>query len=174
MKKEFIKQNYPIQTWINNDILRKKSKKIKNITDSIYDFSEILAKWMEIYDGIGLAAPQIWENIRMIAVCKLNKKNDKIIKQTILINPEIIEKSSKTIVEEEWCLSLPWINWKVKRNYKVKVKYTNIYWKIEEIEELWTNAWILQHEIDHLDGILFWDKIIKDEKKINLKNFLNI
>jgi len=171
MKKEieqYIKQNYPIQTGFNNPILRAKSKPVKEITNEIKEFWQILMYAMELYDGIGLAAPQIWENIRMIVVCQLDKKGQSIISTNILLNPEIIEKSDKIILQEEACLSLPGMEWKVPRHFKVKVKYLWLDWKKHEINAKWLNATILQHEIDHLDWILFWDKVVdKTVKNIN-------
>ena len=170
---KYIRANYPIQTWLNNPILRKKSVNIEKITDEIKEFSEILHVAMQLYDWVWLAAPQIWKNIRMVAVCQLNKKQDKVISSQVLINPEIVEKSQKTFIEDEWCLSLPWLEWKVKRHHKVKVKYQDIYGKTQFLTLTWLNAWIVQHEIDHLDGILFWDKVIDKEKWINIKSFIN-
>lgn len=171
---KYIRINYPIQTGLNNEILRKKSIEVKEITDKIKEFAEILHAWMIIYDWVWLAAPQIWKNIRMIAVSKLNKKEDTIISSQVLINPEIIEKSDKMVIEEEGCLSLPWMEWKVKRHYKIKVKYLDVDWKRHEMNLTWLNAGIVQHEIDHLDGILFWDKVLHKDKWINLKKFINL
>jgi peptide deformylase len=170
---KILKEQYPIQTGINNPILRKKSEKVQEITKEIQEFSEILHTGMEIYDGIWLAAPQIWVNKRMIAVCQLNKKEDKVISSQILINPKIIEKSNKTFLQEEWCLSLPGLEWEVERHFKVKVIYQDINWKKHEMNATWLNAAILQHEIDHLDWILFWDKVVKKQWP-NLKKLLNL
>lgn len=172
--KNYIKTNYPLQTGLYNKILRKKSIPIEKITDEIKHFVDILNTSMQIYDGIWLAAPQIGKNIRVIAVCQLNKKQDTIISSQVMINPEITEKSSKTFIENEWCLSLPWMEWKVERYYKIKVKYENIDWKQYNIYFTWLNAWIIQHEIDHLDGILFWDKVIEKDKKIDFKKFIKL
>ena len=179
MNKEFqnyIKQNYPIQTWLNNPILRTKSKEV-NLeeikSDKIQDFAQILFAWMEMYDGIWLAAPQIWENIRMIAVCQLDKKEKDITWAEVLINPKIIEKSWEYI-SEEGCLSLPWLEGKVKRYKKVKVEYYDINWEKHSIKAENLNAAILQHEIDHLNWILFWDKVINKWPHINFNKMINL
>jgi len=170
---KILKKKYPIQTGLNNPILRKKSEDVSHITDEIKEFAEILHRWMELYDGIWLAAPQIWINKRMVAVCQLNKKEDKIISSSVLINPKIIEKSSKTFIQEEGCLSLPGMEWDVKRHFKVKIEYLDIKGKKHEMNLTWLNAAILQHEIDHLDWILFWDKVI-EKKSPNFKKLLNL
>lgn len=169
---KYIRTNYPIQTWMNNDILRKRSKEVEEITDDIKEFADILHAGMELYDGIWLAAPQIGVNIRMIAVCKLNNKWNKVISSWVFINPEIIEKSKQCFVEKEWCLSLPWLEWKVKRHMNIRVKYLDINWKEHQKNFKWINASIRQHEIDHLDGVLFWDKTIWENKSIDVKKLI--
>ena len=173
ISEEFIKQNYPVQTGLNNPILRTKSKWIEEINEEILSFGKILFKAMELYDGIWLAAPQIWVNKRIIAICQLNKKEDKVIFSEVLINPEIVEKSEKMFIQEEGCLSLPGMEWDVQRHFKVKVIYTGLDGKKHQINATWLNAAILQHEIDHLDWILFWDKVI-DKKAPNFKKLLNL
>lgn len=170
----YIRTNYPLQTWLNNDILRKKSVEVVNFTSKIKEFAKVLHKGMELYDGVWLAAPQIWENIRMIAVCQLNEKEDRIISSKVLINPEILEKSSKTFIQEEWCLSLPWMKWDVKRYQRIKLKYQDVDWRTHKISLDWTNAGIVQHELDHLDGILFWDKVIHKDKWLDLRKFIKL
>ncbi len=173
ISEEFIKQNYPVQTGLNNPILRTKSKWIEEINEEILSFGKILFKAMELYDGIWLAAPQIWVNKRIIAICQLNKKEDKVIFSEVLINPEIVEKSEKMFIQEEGCLSLPGMEWDVQRHFKVKVIYTGLDGKKHQINATWLNAAILQHEIDHLDWILFWDKVV-DKKAPNFKKLLNL
>ena len=170
---KIIQEKYPVQTGLNNPILRKESEEITEITDEIKEFEKILHRWMELYDGIWLAAPQIWVNKRMVAVCQLNKKEDKIISSSVLINPKIINKSAKTFIQEEGCLSLPGMEWDVQRHFKVKIEYLDINWKKHEMNLTGLNAAIVQHEIDHLDWILFWDKVV-NKKTPNLKKLLNL
>lgn len=169
---KYIKKNYPIQTWMNNKILRTKSEPVKEITQEIREFADILYAWMELYDGVWLAAPQIGVNLRMIAICQLNKKEDKIISSWVLINPEIIEKSEQTMIEKEWCLSLPWLEWSVKRFKKIKVKYLDLDWKKHEMNLHGINAGIIQHEMDHLDGVLFWDKVLEKDRAVDFGKLL--
>ncbi len=169
-----IKKNYPIQTWINNPILRTKITKISKsdiVSAKVKEFSKILFRAMEIYDWIWLAAPQIWELLRMIAICQFDKKWKNILRSDVLINPEIIFKDWEYISDEA-CLSLPWLEWKVKRVKKIKVKFFDINWKLNIIEAYDLNAAIIQHEIDHLDWILFRDKVINKQSKINLNKII--
>jgi len=158
-------KNYILQTGENNKILRTQSIPINEINKEIKKFAKILTELMYERDGVWLAAPQVWENIRMISTTqrKKSKRNDKdqIIKETIMINPEIIEKSTEQKTWEEACLSLPWVFGNVKRHTKITVKYTDTNWIIHTKKFKDFDAIVIQHELDHLDWILFVDKIIK-------------
>lgn len=158
-----LKKFYPIQTWLDNKILRKKSKKIDSIDQDILEFAEILMELMYEYDWVWLAAPQIWRNIRMIAITywKETKKGHERIDEDIMINPEIIEKSNEMLVSEEACLSVPDVIWKVKRHQNIVVEYLDIFGRKKKKKLRNYNACIVQHEIDHLDAILFVDKLTK-------------
>jgi peptide deformylase len=116
--------------------------------------------------GIGLAAPQIGisKQITVIDVSFNEKPEDKIV----LINPVIVEREG-SIHEEEGCLSLPDINEKVKRAARVKVRAQNAKGEFFEIEgeELLSRA--LQHEIDHLHGILFIDHLSRLKRDLILR-----
>jgi|BioPla2DNA2_1021312.scaffolds.fasta_scaffold14265_3 peptide deformylase len=158
-----LKKFYPIQTWLDNKILRKKSKTIDSIDQDILEFAEILMELMYEYDWVWLAAPQIWRNVRMIAITywKETKKGHERIDEDIMINPEIIEKSNEMLVSEEACLSVPDVIWKVKRHQNIVVEYLDIFGRKKKKKLRNYNACIVQHEIDHLDAILFVDKLIK-------------
>ena len=158
-----LKKFYPIQTWLDNKILRKNSKTIDSIDQDILEFAEILMELMYEYDWVWLAAPQIWRNVRMIAITywKETKKGHERIDEDIMINPEIIEKSNEMLVSEEACLSVPDVIWKVKRHQNIVVEYLDIFGRKKKKKLRNYNACIVQHEIDHLDAILFVDKLIK-------------
>ncbi len=137
-----------------NKQLRKKSKKIDltNLKNkSFQNLLDNMAETMLKKDGIGLAAPQIGENIRLFVI---NTKNG----PEFFINPLIIQKSWTKEIAEEGCLSVPNFFGKVKRHRQINIKYTN---RTGETQELTANglmARVIQHENDHLDGILFIDK----------------
>jgi peptide deformylase len=78
----------------------------------------------------------------------------------VMINPEIIEFSKEEAIDEEGCLSIPNVIWNVKRPVNIVVKYLDLYGKQKTKKLKWYNARIVQHEMDHLDGILFVDKIL--------------
>jgi peptide deformylase len=111
-------------------------------------------------DGIGLAAPQVSQSIRLIIV---STKTGPLI----MINPELTKKSLLKDTDEEGCLSIPNTFGQVKRHHSVQVKFTELDGKSKHISAKGLLARVIQHEIDHLDGILFIDKA----KKITDNNY---
>ena len=109
-------------------------------------------------DGVGLAAPQVGKNIRMIVI---NTKDGKLC----LINPEITKKSWRTEFGEEGCLSLPGIFCDIKRSKNANCKYLSEDGKEMSMEAKGFMARVIQHEIDHLNGILTIDRKKMQEKK---------
>lgn len=170
MHQNNLKIFYPLKTGKDNKILRTVCEEVEKITPEIKEFGKILLDLMREYDGVGLAAPQIWENIRMIATTQRkkfpNEKNpDKdFLWETLLINPEIINTSKEMQTSEEACLSLPWDRGFVQRHQRVEVKYQDLKGKTHQQKYSGFNACIIQHEIDHLNWVLFIDKLIKEEK----------
>ncbi|RJR32164.1 peptide deformylase [Candidatus Parcubacteria bacterium] len=136
--------------------LQKKSKKIKDFnTDEINQLILDMDKTMKERNGIGLAAPQVGKNIRLILV---NTEKGSLA----LLNPKIKRKSWAKELGEEGCLSLPEIWGLVKRCKKIKVEAMTKQGKKITFEAEGLFARVIQHEVDHLDGILF----IKRTKKI--------
>ncbi|MFA5360465.1 MAG: peptide deformylase [Candidatus Paceibacterota bacterium] len=135
----------------DNPILRQKSLPVQKIDADVRNLVSQMIEMMKINNGVGLAAIQT-ENPLRIVVCEVN---DKIY---ALINPEIIKASLKTEVFEEGCLSVPNVFGDVERPEKVIVKATNLEGKKIKIKAFGLLSRVLQHEIDHLDGILFVDK----------------
>jgi peptide deformylase len=133
--------------------------KLKKLVDEMFDS-------MYAAQGIGLAAPQIAISKRITVIDVSFKKNPE--ERIALINPEIIEREGKQ-VEEEGCLSLPEIREKVSRAAKVKVKAQNVSgeWFEVEGEELLARA--MQHEIDHLDGVLFIDRLSRLKRDLVIR-----
>ncbi|MDK2918322.1 MAG: peptide deformylase [Candidatus Petromonas sp.] len=138
----------------NDPILRKTSKTVEIIDDKIIKLIDDMVETMYNADGVGLAAPQVGILKRIIVI----DVGDGIIE---LINPEILEQSGKQI-DVEGCLSIPQVTGKVQRPKKVKVKGTDRNGKELIIEGEGLLARALYHEIDHLNGILFTDKIIEE------------
>ncbi|MDD3262394.1 MAG: peptide deformylase [Candidatus Absconditabacteria bacterium] len=159
-------QKYIIQIGDKNPILRTKSEFIDEITPEIKEFCKDLIKLMRKHDGVGLAAPQVGKNIRIIATTQRNIKKGKedLLAETIMINPVLKELSQDTTIGEEACISLPGIMGKVKRHKSIIIEYLDIKGNKQKKKLKDFNAVIVQHEIDHLEGVLFTDKLIKNNK----------
>jgi peptide deformylase len=137
-------------------VLAKRGEDVTEFGEDLKTLVEEMFESMYAAHGIGLAAPQIGLSKRL-TVIDVNFKKEPA-DQLVLINPEIIEREGKQF-EEEGCLSLPEIREKVTRAAKVKVRAQNVEgeWFEVEGEELLARAF--QHEIDHLDGVLFIDRL---------------
>lgn len=160
---------FEIQTWTGNKLLRSISEEIK-----LSEIKKYISLWEDMIkfikdpknNGVWLAAPQIWVNKRLICVSLLKTYEDTSFKSILMINPEIIYLSEAKDVDKEWCLSVPRKFWDVSRSTNIKVKYLDNKWKSAILSLEWIAARIVQHEIDHLEWVLFTDKIIKKEDKI--------
>jgi peptide deformylase len=135
----------------DNPILRQKSKKVKRIDASIQQLIDDLIDTMRAAPGVGLAAPQIGVLQRVIVV----EVDEKL---TVLINPELVSASGEW-EPEEGCLSLPGYYANVKRAWAVTVRGKDRKGKDVKIKAEGLFAQALQHEIDHLNGILFIDRL---------------
>lgn len=134
-------------------ILRKKSKEIDKITDRIKILLEDMVETMVEANGVGLAAPQIGVLRRAVVI----DIGEGLIK---MLNPEILDTDG-AIVDIEGCLSVPNLSGTVERPEKVKVKYTDENGEEKHLEATELLARAVCHEIDHLNGILYTDKVIE-------------
>lgn len=139
---------------IGDPVLRSKAKEIEAVNKKTLDLIDNMFETMYEEDGVGLAAPQVGI-LKRIAVVDI-RENNKIV----LINPKIIEEEGKAIMEEG-CLSIPDETGDVIRAEKIKVRTLNKEGKKVEFEAEGFEARAIQHEIDHLNGVLFVDKIVK-------------
>ena len=142
-------------------VLREKALPVEEITPEILNLIKDMAETMYTASGVGLAASQVGVPKRIILV---DGEEDGLI---VLINPMII-KSEGEVVAEEGCLSVPDIYSQVKRSSKVTIKALSENGDPIEITNEGLIARALQHEIDHLDGILFIDRIGRMERQILL------
>lgn len=138
---------------IGDQVLRKKAKKVEKIDDRLIQLLDDMAETMYDAEGVGLAAPQVGI-LKRVAIVDIG---DGIIE---LINPEIIEYSGEQL-GDEGCLSVIGKVGEVNRPYRVKVRAFNRQGQLVEIEAEDFLARAFCHEIDHLDGILFVDKVQK-------------
>ncbi|HDQ93176.1 MAG TPA: peptide deformylase [Synergistetes bacterium] len=144
-------------------ILQTKAAEIENIDGRVVHLAEDMAETMYAAPGVGLAAPQVGVSERLIVLDVRNKEGTTGL--ITLINPEIIEAEGR-VVEEEGCLSLPGITEDVPRAERVLVRGHDLDEREREIEAEGLLAVALQHEIDHLEGILFIDRISRLKRGI--------
>lgn len=146
--------------------LRKKSQTVEKIDKKILKLLDDLADTMYNAPGVGLAAPQVGEHLRVIVVdISTNEEENDLLE---LINPLITESSGKQI-SEEGCLSIPGFYGNITRKKNVTVEALNRSGEKYVIEAEDVLSRVLQHEIDHLDGILFFDKMPKLKKDLFVK-----
>lgn len=149
-------------------VLLKKAEEIKNINQDIVDLAEKMVYTMHCAPGIGLAAPQVNQSLRLItADLSVGEKNEDLI---ILINPELLNPEGEQIMEEG-CLSVPGINEKVTRPNKITIKGIDLQEKEREIEAEGLLARILCHEIDHINGKLFISHLSPLKRRLIRKKF---
>ncbi|MEA2993684.1 MAG: peptide deformylase [Alphaproteobacteria bacterium] len=150
--------------------LRLVSKPVKAVDADIRRLIDDMLETMYAAPGIGLAAIQVGEPQRIITM-DLAKKNDPAEPQ-VFINPELLWTSDDKSTYEEGCLSIPEYYAEVERPAQVKVKYLDDKGKPQEIEASGLLATCLQHEIDHLNGVLFIDHISKLKRDRVIKKFI--
>lgn len=143
-----------------------KARPVENINQEIVDLARNMVETMYRAPGVGLAAPQVNRGIRLITVdLSVGENKDELF---ILINPEIVEESGKTMAEEG-CLSVPGIYEKLERPERVVVKGYDLNGREITIEASDLLARAFAHEIDHLEGKLFIDRLSPLKKSL-IKN----
>ena len=159
-------EKYNLEYGASNHILRTVCDGITDFSSEIKQLAQDMSKLQRLYNGTGLAAPQIWFPIQLIVTIQWTKKWNKMIEiwETILINPKIIQHSDEFFLSEESCLSLPDFIGYVDRYKKIIVEYQDVLWNKKTKEFSDYNAAVVQHEIDHLHGILFIDKLVIKNK----------
>jgi peptide deformylase len=149
--------------------LRLKSEPVKTINREIKTLLDDMFETMYDAPGIGLAAIQVGVPKRIVTM-DLAKKDDPP-EPRVFINPEIISRSDEKATYEEGCLSIPEFYEDVERPAQVRVKYLDRDGKLQEMEAEGLMATCLQHEIDHLNGVLFIDHISKLKRDMVVKKF---
>ncbi len=145
---------------IGDPVLRRKAHKITQIDRDIRLLANDMIETLRDSGGVGLAAPQIGESIRMIVVeyPEDDSVEDAPKKTWKVINPEIIWRSEETVLGSEGCLSIPGYVGTVERNESIKVKGLSVFGRPLKITASGWLARIFQHEIDHLEGICYIDR----------------
>ncbi len=164
---------YPIVVY-GDPVLRKKAtdlEKGSDVEQLVLDMFET----MRSASGIGLAAPQIGMAVRLFVVDGSPLEDPEVSGfRKVFINARILEKDGKPVVMEEGCLSIPGVRDDVQRPDSIKVQYFDEHWK--EYTETYDGmkARIIQHEYDHIEGVLFTDHLTAFKKRIIKNKLVNI
>jgi peptide deformylase len=148
-----------------NPILRRKAKKVAKITPELRALADDMLETMRAAPGLGLAAPQVAQSVRLF-VAELEESEEHLGsgKTYIVFNPEYVFKSDEMVDDAEGCLSIPGWAGEVTRHEQVVIKGLDQQGNRIRIEAQGLLARVFQHEIDHLDGVLFTDRISDPEK----------
>jgi peptide deformylase len=143
-------------------VLRKKARKVSEFGPDLQTLIDDMIDTMRQAPGVGLAAPQVGESSRLIVVEYGDEENDETPpKLYVIANPEISKASQETVLGTEGCLSIPGIQGDVERFESITGKGLNRYGRPTTVKAKGWLARIFQHEIDHLDGVLYVDRAEK-------------
>mgnify|MGYP001499917680 CR=1 FL=1 len=158
-----------------NSVLKKKALPISLKTTKLKSLIKNMWETMYAAEGVGLAAPQVGESIRLFIVDTypfsdnedLSINERKFLKsfKMVFINPEIVEENGKECFFNEGCLSIPGIRENVKRRDSIRIKFQDLNGKFINESFSGIAARVIQHEYDHIEGVLFTDKLSYLKKK---------
>ena len=156
-------------------VLKQKAKKIDKDYVGLSELIDNMFQTMHEASGVGLAAPQIGKSIRLFIVdASPFEEDDSELKnfQQVFVNPEILEEDGEEWVFNEGCLSIPNIREDINRKSKIRIRYQDEHFDTFEEEFEGITARIIQHEYDHIEGVLFTDYLSPLKKRL-LKRKLN-
>ncbi|MDD3642775.1 MAG: peptide deformylase [Candidatus Krumholzibacteria bacterium] len=139
-----------------DDVLRKKGEPVEEFDEALAGLIRGMVETMIVEEGVGLAAPQVGVS-RQVAV--VNPEPDNPDTLVALVNPRIVSCSDRTACVEEGCLSVPGVRGKVTRPAEIEVEYQDEGGERRRLKAEGLVSRIIQHEIDHLNGVLFVDRI---------------
>jgi peptide deformylase len=160
--------------YYGNPVLRQKTKPIETIDESIHQLVKDMAETMERNDGCGLAAPQVHLSISLFITCipqYIDRRTVLPGELRVFINPKIISYSEELYADREGCLSIPGMHEEDVRPLKVTIQATNLEGLRFEEEFVGYDAHVIMHENDHLNGVLYIDRLPPKRKK-EIEGFL--
>jgi peptide deformylase len=159
-------------TLFGDKILRKKTSKVTEVDNKTIELIKNMFSTMRNANGIGLAANQVGADKAIFVVDISGIEDYKDIKPMTIINPRIVERSEEKIKMEEGCLSIPDVRSEIERPKEITIAYQDVDLNEHTVKVGDVLARVMQHEYDHLQGILFTDYLTGEEKK-KLKNQLD-
>ncbi|NET56742.1 MAG: peptide deformylase [Symploca sp. SIO2E6] len=161
---------------LGNPILRQQAQLVDNISDPyLQKLIDKLLTTVVDENGVGLAAPQVSQSYRLLIVASrpnLRYPHAPVMEPTAMVNPRIIAHSEEMVKDWEGCLSIPGIRGLVPRYRSVEVEYTNREGQQQQQELTDFVARIFQHEYDHLDGIVFLDRVESTHEMITEQEYI--
>lgn len=159
----------PIVTF-DDDVLRQEAEKVQKNSNELQQLIDDMFETMYNADGVGLAAPQIGRSLRLFVadadVYAEEEGSEESYGPLVMINPVISLKSEETVTMEEGCLSIPEVMGPVSRPAQITVQFKDRDFNDRELEVDGHVARVIQHEIDHLDGVLFIDHLSFFKRKL--------
>jgi peptide deformylase len=158
----------PIVTY-DDPVLRQKSAEISADSQDLQSLIDNMFETMYNGSGVGLAAPQIGKSIRLFVMdadVMTEETDEDDLGPLVFINPVVTKKSDKLVTIEEGCLSIPGVRDSVNRPEAITVKFVDRNFKSRELNVTGWSSRVIQHEIDHLDGILFIDYLGSFRKRL--------
>ncbi len=159
---------YPILT-IPDPILRKTAEPVERVDDDLRALMDGMLATMYDAPGVGVAAPQIGISRRVIVMDAA--RDDEPSAPIVMVNPEILERSDEMRVHEEGCLSIPEVTAEVERPAIARVSYLDHEGVRQEVELEGILSTIVQHEVDHLNGVLFIDYLSRLKRDMIVRKF---
>ncbi|MBP1658093.1 MAG: peptide deformylase [Bacteroidetes bacterium] len=147
----------PIYT-LGQSVLRKKARPVKGVDERIRQLAQDMLETMHKANGVGLAANQVGVLQRILVVDITGTEGVDHFDPLVMINPEVMDQEGK-VAMEEGCLSLPELRDEVVRAERIKVRYRDIHFEQQTLEVQGMLSRVIQHELDHLNGVLFIDRL---------------
>ncbi|MDX1640492.1 MAG: peptide deformylase [Balneolaceae bacterium] len=160
----------PIVTY-NDPILKKEAKPISENSEDLQELIDDMFETMYHASGVGLAAPQIGRSIQLFVMdadsITEELEDERDAGPIVFINPKIIEKDEETVKMEEGCLSIPEVRDEISRPESIKISYKDRDFQDQTLEASGWLARVIQHEYDHLQGVLFLDYLSAFKQRLH-------
>jgi len=148
----------PIRT-VPDPILRTATAPVTEFSAELAKLAETMRETMHAHRGMGLAAPQVGQSIKLFIIEYAGSDEDEAIPFTVYVNPQITWSSMNTSISNEGCLSIPKMEGNVRRPKRVTLTANDLQGNQIRVKARGLLARIIQHEVDHLNGVLFTDKV---------------
>ncbi|HEX7004493.1 MAG TPA: peptide deformylase [Trueperaceae bacterium] len=158
--------------YYGDPVLRRPARPVTRFDEELARLAEDMIETMHDDEGVGLAAPQVGEPLRLFVASRCRRNEDgelEHLEDFVMVNPQITQRKGAQVVPEG-CLSIPGLYVEeLERDLKVRVSYQDLQGKAQELEAEGHFAQVLQHEYDHLEGILFFDRLPEEERRAFLE-----